>query len=192
MTKSRILDLLGGAALALPAALDRALTANECAKYVLSLLQMAAGHADAPDRPATSLSAERIACGIGETCLDHVAENAMSDGKGNYAIPEGKRLRQILNASLHAMLAPLALADDAPTRSSGFEARLAQLEPVLAELEQELVSGETIAALTSGRPVSGDGLHLLVMDLHKELNRARCRCRRGRCRRREGRSSICA
>ena len=25
--------------------------------------------------------------------------------------------------------------------------------------------------MTSGRPTSGDGLHILIMDLHKELNR---------------------
>ena len=34
-----------------------------------------------------------------------------------------------------------------------------------------MIGSETIAAMTSGRPVSGDGLHLLIMDLHKEINR---------------------
>ncbi len=34
-----------------------------------------------------------------------------------------------------------------------------------------MLSGETIASLTSGRPKAGDGVHLLVMDLHKEINR---------------------
>ncbi len=34
-----------------------------------------------------------------------------------------------------------------------------------------MLSGETIAALTSGSPKAGDGFHLLVMDLHKEINR---------------------
>ena len=35
----------------------------------------------------------------------------------------------------------------------------------------DMMSVETIASMTSGRPASGDGLHILIMDLHKELNR---------------------
>jgi len=34
-----------------------------------------------------------------------------------------------------------------------------------------MISGETIAAMTSGRAASDDGLHLLSMDLHKGVNR---------------------
>ena len=43
------------------------------------------------------------------------------------------------------MLAPLTLANEEPTRLREFEARLAHLEPIFAELEHEFVSGDTIA-----------------------------------------------
>ena len=171
MAKSRIISLLGEDALALPAALDAALIANERAKYVFSLLQMAASHADDPGQLEENLKSERIACGLIETCLDRVVAETMGDGRGNYAFPEGKRLCQILEDALAAMVRPLALAHEPPAQVEHFQARIAGLGPVLAGLEQELVSGETITALTSGKPASGDSAHVLVMDLHKELNR---------------------
>jgi hypothetical protein len=34
----------------------------------------------------------------------------------------------------------------------------------------DMLSEETSTAMTSGRPFAGDGFHLLIMDLHKELN----------------------
>ena len=88
MVKSRIVGVFGERALALPAVLDAALTASERAKYVRSLLQMAASHADDPERRGSNLGKERVACGLAEACLDHVTADAMSDGKGNYAIPK--------------------------------------------------------------------------------------------------------
>ena len=48
--KTQIVDFLGDKALVLPALLDDAIIGNERAKYVLSLLQMAANNADNPSR----------------------------------------------------------------------------------------------------------------------------------------------
>jgi len=33
-----------------------------------------------------------------------------------------------------------------------------------------MLSGETIASMISGRPSAGDGFHILIMDLHKEID----------------------
>jgi len=81
----------------------------------------------------------------------------------------------MLTASLQAMLAPLAIAAGASDRDAALHQSLAKrldrLLPSLAPLQGALVGTDFIAWLTSGRPRAGDGVHLLVMDLHKELNR---------------------
>ena len=46
--------------------------------------------------------------------------------------------------------------------------RLVNARPAIID---DMLSGETIASMTSGRPASGDGFHILIMDLHKEINR---------------------
>ena len=173
--KARIVDLLGESALALPSVLNEAVAANERAKYVLSLLQMAASHADNPDAAGPSLRAEREACGLADPSLDRVAAETEGDGKGNYAIPQARRLREILTAALRGMIAPLALAarasDGEAALYESYRRRLEGLLATLAPLDEELATADLIATLTSGRPRAGDGVHLLVMDLHKELNR---------------------
>lgn len=173
-TKARIVDLLGEGALTLPAKLGEAVVANERAKYVLSLLQLAATHADNEGAPANSLQRERQACGISDRSLDAVATETEGDGKGNYAIPQTKRLREILTDSLQAMIAPLALAERASlngaTDYASYTQRLTSLQPTIDALADGFTTSETISSLTSGRPSSGDGVHLLVMDLHRELN----------------------
>ena len=174
-TKTRIVDILGESALALPAAIESAVGANERAKYVLALLQMATIHADRPDAVPESLRAEREACGIAEPTLDRVVAGAEADGKGCYFIKEMPHLFEILSAALHSMLAPLALvARTLPADAISYEKQARRLEALLKSvppLDDGLISSATIADLTSGRPRSGDGIHLLVMDLHKELNR---------------------
>ena len=174
-TKTRIVDILGESALVLPAAVQSAVVANERAKYVLALLQMAASHADHPDAVPTSLRAEREACGIAEPSLDTVAARAEADGRGGYFIQEMPHLLEILSAALHGMHAPFALvARASPQDGAFYEKQQRRLEGLLRAVpppSDGMISSDTIADLTSGRPRSGDGVHLLVMDLHKELNR---------------------
>lgn len=53
--KTEIVDFLGERALVLPALLSAALAANERAKYILTLLQMAASQAENPQASPPSL-----------------------------------------------------------------------------------------------------------------------------------------
>lgn len=175
-TKTQIVDFLGDKALVLPALLDAAIAANDRTKYVLSLLQMAASHAVHPqDTAADSLQAEREACGIDDTSFDRTVQQSDSDGHGSFHIPGAQRLVTILDEALNAMLAPVALLAGASTEFSALHERyrgrldrLIQARPAIAD---DIISGEAIAAMTSGQPISGDGLHVLIMDLHKEINR---------------------
>ena len=171
MSKIQIIDLLGEKGLLLPAELNAAILANERAKYVLALLQLAAANADSPNSQAATLRAEREACGIAEAQLDRVVARSEALGPGVYHIPEAAHLIDMLAEALDTMLAPIALADGEAPAQQGLAERKKHLLDAIAPIEGDVVEGETIAALTSGRPDAGDGIHLLVMDLHKEIYR---------------------
>ena len=108
MSKTRVVEILGEKGLVLPALLNAAILANERAKYVLALLQVAAGNAENPSAEAPNLRAEREACGIADGRLDRVVARSEALGPGVYHIPEAAHLIAVLTASLETMLAPLA------------------------------------------------------------------------------------
>ena len=173
--KTEIVDFLGERALVMPALLATAIVANERAKYVLTLLQMAASQAENPQTAPPSLRADREACGITEAKFDRVIAQAQHDGTGNYYIPNARRLIAVLDEALSDMIAPLREAakdgGDSDALHARFSDRLERLLRARPKMSEDALSGETIAALTSGRPKAGDGVHVLVMDLHKELTR---------------------
>ena len=173
--KTQIVDFLGDKALVLPALLDDAIIGNERTKYVLSVLQMAANNADNPQGAAPpTLKSEREACGLADASFDRSVADSLSDGHGNYHIPDAQRLITVLDDAMAAMLAPLASiasgSDAAAALNKRYRQRLEQLVRARPTIVDDMVSEETITAMTSGRPAAGDGFHLLIMDLHKELN----------------------
>ncbi len=56
MEKSRIVEALGEEGLRLPALLNEALAANDRAKYLFTVLQVAQGHAEHPGGPAAGIA----------------------------------------------------------------------------------------------------------------------------------------
>ncbi len=172
MSKSAIIRELGEECLLLPQLVNSALDANERAKYFLTLLQSARAHADQPDRPASSLVSERLAAGVGDDRFDAVVAGTHNGTAGVYDLPE---LEPVVGGVLEAigeMVEPLreAAGSDAAA-ADNFDRRLASLQQQLPALENGQLSGDLIDAMTSGARGQGDSLHLLVMDLHKELNR---------------------
>jgi uncharacterized protein Yka (UPF0111/DUF47 family) len=174
-TKTQIVDFLGERALVLPALLAGAVAANERAKYVLTLLQVAASQAEHPQASVPSLRAEREACGLAEPEFDRSVARAEHDGRGNYHIPGAQRLIAILDDALRTMIAPLGAAGkdaaEAARLQARFGDRLERLIHARPPIVEDMLSGELISALTSARPKAGDGVHILVLDLHKEVNR---------------------
>ncbi|MGE5270038.1 MAG: hypothetical protein ACM3JG_10255 [Thiohalocapsa sp.] len=171
MAKTRIIDLLGERTLLLPALLNAAIIANEQAKYILGVLQLAAANADNPSAAAATLRTEREACGLDEARLDRVIARSESLGPGVYHVPEAAHLVALLGEALDAMLAPLALIPEEAASHRAFVERKQHLLDAIPQIDGDIIGGDAIAALTSGRPAGGDGVHLLVMDLHKVLNR---------------------
>lgn len=74
------------------------------------------------------------------------------------------RLAGLLAEDLRTMARPLE-------GDEGFDARCAHWCAWLAELAPDTLSAAQLHALTSGKRGKDDSLHLLVMDLHKALNR---------------------
>jgi uncharacterized protein Yka (UPF0111/DUF47 family) len=174
--KTQIVDFLGDKALVRPASLDAAIVGNERAKYVLSLFQMAASYAEHPQEGgAPSLRTDREACGIADATFDRSVRESVSDGHGNVHIPGAQRLVAVLDDALGAMLAPLTLlasdSKESAVLHGQYRQRLDRLVEGRPPIVDDIISNSTIAAMTSGRPASGDGFHLLIMDLHREINR---------------------
>ncbi len=174
--KSRIVEDLGQAALLLPESVNRGLLANDRAKYFLSLLQTARDHADRPAAVTGDLRGERSAAQIPAPEFDAVIGGSERGGDGALHIPLAARIRAELLAAIGEMIAPVELAptagcamagDDAAALRARFDALAAELPP----FGDDLVPHGTIARIASGRREAGDSLHILVMDLHKALNR---------------------
>jgi uncharacterized protein Yka (UPF0111/DUF47 family) len=173
--KTLIVSALGEEKLLLPSLVNAALTANDRVKYLFTLLQTARSHADRPNATVSSLSAERLAAGVTDPSFDTAVDGAQKLPDGRYQIPRADAALQMIVEDLGQMLAPLVLADG-KEQGSEFASRHQALidDPRLAELHapaSDTLRGSSIEAMTSGERSRGDSPHLLVMDMHKALNR---------------------
>jgi len=166
--KLKIVGALGEDALLLPALVNDALTANDRAKYYFSLLQTARVRADNLERPFSTLRDERIASSVDRPELDQVVAAARRSPEGPYLIPHSEQIVHQLLAAVREMIAPLAAVADGG-EAGGFGERLA-LVAAAAIAEDDMIEADCIDAMTRADRHRGDSLHLLVMDLHKELN----------------------
>ena len=159
-----------------PARLQSALRANDRLKCYLSLLQAAWSHARQPERPAPDLRPELLAAGLGRDAdsswLQELPGNAEWAG-GDLHLPDWPRLAQRLRADLLTMARPLQDEGEAAFggRVADWVARLEQL----AQRPGATLPGALLAELSHAQRDHGDSLHLVVMDLHKALNRLAAR-----------------
>jgi uncharacterized protein Yka (UPF0111/DUF47 family) len=164
VAKATIVNELGQQRLLLPTLIERALIANEQAKYWFALLQNARLHADHPTQQIADLRRERIAARIRDDVFDRSVAGATLISPNRYQIPSGQAALTGILQAIEAMLEPLE-EDEA----TGFRSRLAALaEGVTAN---DIFDAGLINRMASGDRDRQDSLHLLVMDLHKALNR---------------------
>ncbi len=169
VVKARIVEALGEDRLLLPALIEAALAANERAKYLLALLQNARLQADQPTARVSELRRERLAAAIADSELDRVVAGTQKVDADRYRIPGLASLLTRLDAAVATMISPFA-----DTEAERFGERLARLSPSKAAGEAtdgKLIRGSQIDAMTTGDRREGDSLHILIMDLHKALNR---------------------
>jgi uncharacterized protein Yka (UPF0111/DUF47 family) len=167
--KTRIVAALGEFRLQLPALLNEALAANDRAKFRLTLLQTAKAHADAPEVVFNDLHIERLSCGIVDSSYDNVVAGTVMRTSDNYEMPLVSELCSSLHGDIMAMIAPFEAAQKTEARL--YQQRLERLSPHLWSGKDSTITGESINSLTLGTPDHGDSVHLLIMDMHRSLNR---------------------
>ncbi len=174
--KRSIVRELGEEELLLPGLVNSALAANDRIKYYFTLLQTSREKAENPQLEFPSLKIERENAGEEDAKLDRVVSEALKKGSDTYSILFAEEILSKIWGCMNEMLKPLLVAE--VTEGQEFEARLERLKRSVTEPEVEFSAEETggmkgnfIRVLTSGDREKGDSLHILVMDVHKALNR---------------------
>ncbi|HNV89902.1 MAG TPA: DUF47 family protein [Thauera aminoaromatica] len=163
MEKIEAVASLGQAELLRPARVRAALAANDRLKLYLSVLQAAHDCAQRGDARALDLAREFAVAGVDAPWLAQLPATAYREGKELH-VAGLDRLAGLLAEDLCTMARPLEGDAD-------FAARCAHWCAWLEALAPDTLSSAQLHALTSGKRGKDDSLHLLVMDLHKALNR---------------------
>lgn len=167
MQKTRAVASLGQHRLMLPAWVKAALAANDRLKVYLTVLQAASSHASHPNRELPDLTKEIAAAGLNTAWLHDIAAVARCIDK-DLLILDLSRVIKCLMDDLATMARPVL-----ETTAIGVEphSRVKHWLDWLGELPSDRLTDKQVEALTTGRRGEGDSLHLLVMDLHKQINR---------------------
>jgi len=172
-SKASIVASLGERKLALPRMINEALGANDRVKYLFTVLQAARHQADDPIATPPKLRNERLQAGIEDVALDEVPGEAQRLDDDTYRVPALARILAAIHHDLGVMLEAILAAEDelGVDERTSFEKRASIVLADVAHQEGELIRGATIDALTRAQRDKGDSAHLLVMDMHKALNR---------------------
>lgn len=166
MKKSQAVASLGQHRLMLPAWVKAALSANDRLKVYLTVLQTAAAHAAHPKRDLPDLHKEIGAAGLSAAWLHDVLVASTQIDEA-FLIPDLARLVKGLADDLATMARPVL-----ETTLAGAEShiRVEHWLAWLAALPADRLNDQQLEGLTHGRRGGSDSLHLLVMDLHKQIN----------------------
>lgn len=171
--KEQIVEELGDRLL--PNLVNKALAANDRAKFLMTLLQTARVHADDPQAAVMRLQQERLDCGIDDPDLDAVVEGSRRTADGMYLIPWVDRLLHDLFDNVEQMVSPLEAFPQSENGDPALvQSRRTRLEKLVARIpcgRDGCLSGADIDDITTARAEGNDSVHLLVMHLHRDLNR---------------------
>lgn len=168
-TKTEIVARLGEKAVLLPSLLADALAANDRIKLRLSLLQDAVDQAQRPTQAVRAPALAEAGSALDDGALGGLVAGARTIGADRILLPGAGSLLTGLRRDLAAMLAPLETADAEASRPLAARAEaLLKSFPVADADQLDLREIGNLASATRG---ARDTFHLLIMDLHKALNR---------------------
>jgi uncharacterized protein Yka (UPF0111/DUF47 family) len=179
MQKSDAVAVMGPSTLLLPAWIKAALAANDCLKLYLTVLQAGAAHAEHPESGPLDLGRETAAAGVEGRWLRDLPA-ACSKLEGALHVPDLRRLTQRLAEELAVMAKPLLEVhrdgEDPAPRVKHWLDWLAVIGG--KKTGSETLTSEQLRSLTDGKRghahdkpgFEADSFHVLVMDLHKQLN----------------------
>ncbi|RJG11019.1 DUF47 family protein [Pseudomonas cavernicola] len=168
MEKLDVIASLGQMQLLRPAWINAALAANDRLKLYLTVLQAAQAHAEQPNAAPLDLTREFASAQIGAPWLKDLPGTAYREGKALH-VPDFLRVAAMLRDDLRIMARPLVEGGNAA--ESELDSRVDHWCAWLDALTDDTLEATQLKALTSGKRGGGDSFHLLVMDLHKVLNR---------------------
>lgn len=166
-TKADIVQRLGEKAVLLPSLLPDALAANDRIKFRLSILQNAVDQAQQPTQHGRAF--DDSASILDEGALAGLLAGTRMIGTERILLPGVSALLAGLRRDLATMLAPLAAADVEESEPLGARAEALLKSFPVAETDQ--LALRDIGNLTSAARGERDSFHLLIMDLHKAINR---------------------
>jgi hypothetical protein len=171
--KIRILEQLGQSSILLPKLIREGLAANDRVKVRLGALQAARQHARDPTAEPIDLSLEARGTGLDPTAVRTLVSSAREVANQSISAPGLGSLKQGILGDVNSMIRAVAGADLAAGEEAAGRLSLILLNGPL-DPSNEIEIGK-IAELTSVSE-SGAGLHRLIMDLHKALNRLAAGC----------------
>ena len=166
MQKTQAVAALGQHKLMLPTWVRAALAANDRLKVYLTALQAAAEHASHPKRDAPDLAHEMAAAGLQYVWLQDLAAAARRVNK-DLLLPDLPQLVQSFQHDLATMARPVL---DGAAMGTEPAVRVQHWHDWLAALPVDRLTDTQVEVLTHGKRGGADSLHLLVMDLHKQIN----------------------
>ena len=169
MLKEKAVASLGQPSLLMPAWIKAALAANDRLKLYLTLLQSAAQHASTPDGPVGRWETDIAHAGLQDApWAPEMLSGAYYDDD-LLILPHMENLLEALSNDLATMARPLCDAGQASADALTVR-RDHWLRQLHALADDEGLRRAALAELTHGDRQRGDSLHLLVMDLHKQIN----------------------
>jgi uncharacterized protein Yka (UPF0111/DUF47 family) len=168
LEKSDAVAALGQMKLLAPARINAALAANDRLKFLLTVIQAAAAYAADTSAAPLDLRRDYAAARMDAPWLLDVAGSSWSED-GVLHVPELPRLCAMLREDITVMARPLENSDEAEHR--GLLARTETWCEWLSRRDASGLSEKDLALLTGGKRGQEDTFHILVMDLHKALNR---------------------
>ena len=166
--KSEIVERLGETDILLPSLIAEGLAANDRVKVRLSVLQAAGQHARDPKGVRFNLTQESRSAGIDPMPLEALVNQASLLADARIAAPGLGKLGHAIWDDVAAMVRAVKAADVA--KGEAVEARFAATKATTWPEPSDTIELAQIARLTGVSGSAGDGLHRLVMDLHKALN----------------------
>lgn len=168
MQKTDAVAALGHTGLLAPARIKAALAANDRLKFTLTVLQAAAAHAADPSSVPMDLRRDYAAARMEAPWMLEIPGGAWSRD-GQLHLDDLAKLCGVLRADLQTMSRPLEASEAAAHPE--LIARVSTWSEWLAGRDAAVLSAPELRSLTSGKRGGEDSFHLLVMDLHKALNR---------------------
>lgn len=167
--KSEIIEQLGQVDLLLPSLIAEGLAANDRVKVRLSVLQAAVQRARAPTAAPFDMAGECRAAGIDHVELETLVNRATLSPGERISAPGLGKLGAAICDDVASMIRAVNAAE--PTQGERADERLAAVRTSLSLGSSDDIAIADVAKLTSLSDDDGAGLHRLVMDLHKALNR---------------------